>query len=114
LKSAYSIRRPVTNPYLIRERDRRLRRDLLRFVGLLLPLVAGVLVYVWISHAVLDAGYRLRELDQRLERLAQVERGLQVEASHLARHERIERLAAEQLGMHAARVDEVVFAEELP
>lgn len=113
MKSTYSVRRPVTNLYLVRERDRRLRRELLRFMGLLLPLVAGVLVYVWISHALLDVGYRLRELDQQLERLEQIERGLQVESSHLSRHERIERLASEQLGMRPAQVDEVLFAEEL-
>lgn len=114
MKNTYSIRRPVTNLYLVRERDRLLRRELLRFVVLLLPLVAGVLAYVWMSHSLLDTGYRLRELDLQLERLGQVERALQVESSHLARQERIERLATEQLGMHPARVDEVVFAEELP
>jgi len=114
VKSVYSIRRPVTNLYLVRERDRRLRKELLRFVGLLLPLVAGMMAYVWLSHSLLDIGYRLRELDQQLQRLEQTERGLQVEGSHLARHERIERLATERLGMRPAEVDEVVFAGELP
>ncbi len=114
MKSAYSIRRPVANRYLVRERDRRLRRELLQVVALVLPLVVGVLVYVWISHRLLEGGYRLRELDLELDGLAQEERALKVETSHLARHERIEALAIERLGMQPATLDQVLFAAELP
>jgi cell division protein FtsL len=113
VKSAYSVHRPVANLYLVRERDRRLRRELLQVVALVLPLVAGVLVYVWISHGLLEIGYRLRELELELDRLAQEERALQVETSHLARHERIEGLALERLGMQPATLEQVVFAAEL-
>ncbi len=114
MKSAYSVRRPVANLYLVRERDRRLRRELLQVVGLVLPLVVGVLVYVWISHGLLDIGYHLRELELGLDRLAQEERALKVETSHLARHERIEALAVERLGMQPATLDQVLFTAELP
>jgi cell division protein FtsL len=114
VKSAYSVRRPVANLYLVRERDRRLRRELLQVVGLVLPLVAGVLVYVWISHSLLESGYRLRELELELDELTQQERALKVETSHLARHERIEALAIERLGMQPASIDQVLFAAELP
>ncbi len=114
MKSAYSVRRSVANLYLVRERDRRLRRELLQVLALALPLVAGALAYVWISHGLLETGYRLRELELELDRLAQQERALQVETSHLARHERIEALAVESLGMQPATLDQVVFAAELP
>ncbi len=114
MKSAYSVRRPVANVYLVRERDRRLRRELLQVVALVLPLVVGVMVYVWISHGLLDVGYRLRELELDLDRLAQEERALKVETSHLARHERIEALAVERLGMQPATLEQVIFAAELP
>lgn len=114
MKSAYSIRRPVANVYLVRERDRRLRRELLQVVALALPLVVGVLAYVWISHGLLDVGYRLRELELDLEELSQQERALQVETSHLARQERIEGLAVERLGMRPATLEQVIFAAELP
>lgn len=111
MKSTYSIRRPVTNLYLVRERDRRRRRELLRVLAFALPITAGVLVYVWMTHELLNTGYRTRELEMSLERLEQQERRLQVEASVLAGHERVERLAAEELGMEPIALEQTVFLE---
>jgi len=47
LASAYAFRRPVANTYLVRERDRRLRRELFAVVGVVLSLGGGLLGYTW-------------------------------------------------------------------
>jgi len=113
LKSAYSVRRPVDNAFLVRDRDRQLRRDLLSVLAVALPLSAGVLAYVWISSQVWDVGYEVLALEQTLERQMEHERRLSVEAATLSRHGRIEERAVVELGLEEIRPEGVVFAEEL-
>lgn len=112
MKSTYSIRRPVVNLRLVRERDGRLWREVLLLIGLLTPVVAGVLLYVWIAQELLNVGYDLRELEEQLERLNQEERRLRVEVGSLAGNQRIERLATEELGMTVPSIDQLVFPED--
>ncbi|MCZ6507621.1 MAG: hypothetical protein O7A98_00555 [Acidobacteria bacterium] len=113
MKSAYSLRRPVANVYLVRDRDRRLRRELLAVLALALPLSAGILAYVWISSQVWDVGYEVLRLERVLERQLENERQLRVEAATLSRHDGIERRAAGELGLREVELSQVVFAEEL-
>ena len=113
MKSAYSIRRPVANAFLVRERDRKLRRDLLSMLAVALPLSAAVLAYVWISGQLWDVGYEVMRLERALERQLELERQLRLEAAELARHGRVETRAARELGLTAVDLEHVVFAGEL-
>jgi cell division protein FtsL len=113
LKSVYSIRRPVANAFLVRERDRRLRRDLLSVLAVALPLSAGVLVYVGISSQLRDVGYEVLRLENSLEQRLETERRLKLEAAELADPERVEALATDELGMQPLDLDAVVFGGEI-
>jgi hypothetical protein len=48
LRSTYAFRRPVRNSYLVRERDRRLARELALVLLVVLLLGGGLLGYTWI------------------------------------------------------------------
>ena len=113
MKSAYSLRRPVDNAYLVRDRDRQLRRDLLSVLAVALPLSAGVMAYVSISSQVWDVGYEILALEQTLDHQLENERRLRVEAATLSRHERVEERAIAELGLQQIGLEEVLFAEEL-
>jgi len=114
LASAYAFRRPVANTYLVRERDRRLRRELFAVVGVVLSLGGGLLGYTWMHLALLDAGYRIVALEREARDLAQEERRLSLETAYLASPQRVESRAAKELGMQSPAIDQVVFWEEIP
>lgn len=113
MKSAYSLRRPVANVYLVRDRDRRLRRDLLAMLAVALPLSGAVLAYIWLSSQVWNVGYEVLRLERVLEQKLEQERQLTLEAAELSRHERVEASALDELGLAELGPDSVVFAGEL-
>lgn len=113
MRIRYGVHQPVANSYLVRERDRRRLRELAMVVLALLPLAAAVLAYTWMHVEVLRIGYRIGETERRLHRLQQDERHLRLEASYLARPERIEARAREELGMVPPNLDQMLFVEEL-
>lgn len=113
MKSAYSTHRPVANVYLVRDRDRRLRRDLLSVVAVALPLSMAVLAYVWVSSQVWDKGYEILRLERALDRSLERERQLRVEATTLSRHDRVAQRARDNLGLRRLELESVVFAGEL-
>ena len=114
MASAYAFRRPVANTYLVRERDRRLARELLAVVGVVLALGGGLLGYTWMHLALLDTGYRIVALEREARDLAQEERRLSLETAYLASPEQVESRAARELGMQSPAIDQVVFWEEIP
>jgi len=113
LKNAYSLRRSVDNAYLVRDRDRRLRRELLSVLAVALPLSAAVLVYVWISGQVWDTGYEVLRLEKTLDQRLERERQLRVEAAELSRHDRVLAVATDDLGLAPMDLEQVVFVGEL-
>ncbi len=112
MKNVYSIRRPVANVYLVRERDRRLRRDLLTMLAVAVPLSLALLAYLWVSSQVWATGYEVRRLEQQLGAQIERERALTVEVAELSRLGRVERAAAE-LGLTPLAVEQVAFGGEL-
>lgn len=112
--SRYSFRRSVDNAYLVRERDRRRRRELILVVAALVPLALGLLTYTWVHQEVLATGYRINELERRLEELTRRERELRLEAAYLASPGRIEERAAAELGMAQPTLAATIFWQELP
>jgi cell division protein FtsL len=114
LRNAYAFRRPVVNTYLVRERDRRRQRELALVLLVVLCLGGGLLGYTWIHLEVLRTGYEIDKLEKRLAELTQKERQLRLESSYLAGPSQIERRAAQELGMQAPALEQVVFWEEIP
>lgn len=113
MRSTYAFRRPVRNSYLVRERDRRLARELALVMLVVVLLGGGLLAYTWIHLEALRTGYRIDQFERSLRELAQVERQLQLEASYLASPQRIEERAVRELGMQQPALEQVVFWEEM-
>ncbi len=113
MRNAYAVRRPVANPYLVRERDRRRQRELGLVLLVILPLGLSLIGYVWLHVEVLQVGYRVQRLERELERELRRERLLQLEAAHLASPRQLERRAVEELGMVHPDLSQVIFEEEV-
>jgi hypothetical protein len=113
LKSAYAVRRPVENAYLVRERDRRRLRELVLVLATVGPLLLALLAYTWIHLEVLRTGYRIDAEERRLRQLVQSERQLRLEASYLGSPERTAERAASDLGMQAPVLGQMLFAAEI-
>ena len=109
MKTGYSLRKEITNPFLVRQRVPGRLRGLWRLGAILLPFAAAAFAYTWVHEEGLEAGYRIKALEQRLEDLLQEERLLELEATRLTRPERLSPLALEQLGMAAPTLDQMIF-----
>jgi hypothetical protein len=113
LKSAYAVRRPVENAYLVRERDRRRVRELAVVLATVGPLLLALLAYTWVHLEVLRTGYRIDAEERRLRQLVQSERQLRLEASYLGSPARTAERAASELGMQAPVLGQMLFAGEI-
>ena len=113
MKSIYAIHRPVVNAYLVRERDRRFGREVVRFLLVVGPVAAALVVCTWVHMEVSRTGYRIGAVERELDRLVQEERRLRLEASYLADPARLETRAQEELGMSVPALEQMVFASEL-
>jgi hypothetical protein len=113
LPSSYSVRRPVVNAYLVRERDRRRLRELVWVVATIAPLGLGLAGYTWLQLETLRVAYRIGGAERELHRMSQVERQLRLEAAYLAHPERLRARAGEELGLVEPGVERVMYLEEL-
>ncbi|MEM7582133.1 MAG: hypothetical protein AAF560_02025 [Acidobacteriota bacterium] len=113
MRNPYTIHRQVDNTYLVRERDRRLLRELLGVVAVVLVLGGALLAYTWVHIEILDTGYRIDGLEKELHRLREQERRQRLEVSYLAHPERIHQRAQRDLGMRPPTLAQTVFYEEL-
>lgn len=111
MRGSYAVHRPVANEYLVRERDRRRLRDLGLVLLVLAPLGLALSAFTWVHLQVLDAGYEIEALEERLHELHRQESRLRLEASYLASPTVIERRATEELGMRPPEIDQLVFLE---
>ncbi len=113
MRSAYTVHRPVANEYLVRERDRRRLRDLLKVLLILAPAALALGAFTWVHLQVLDSGYRIEKLELRLHELGREESRLRLEAAYLASPKVIEDRATEELDMHPPALGQLVFQEDL-
>lgn len=109
----YAIRRPVANTYLVRQRDRRLMRDLLAVLLAVALVGTALLAYTWVHIEILRAGYRTTELEHQLDSLREEERRLRLHASELRHPARIEERARHELGMAEPAIEQTLFYREL-
>lgn len=112
MHSVYAFRRPPHNSYLVRQRDRRRRRELAVVLLALLPVAGGMLGYVWLNVRLVRIGYEVHQLERVLKLEEQRERELLLEAAYLASPDRISERAARELGMMPADLGRLVFWEE--
>jgi cell division protein FtsL len=112
MRSAYVVRRPVVNAYLVRERDRRVLRQLVWFLISTIPIVAVLVLYTRIQDEILRLSYRVESLETELSRLDQVERQLRLEAAYLAEPRRLAERARQELKLEPPRLEQVVFLSE--
>lgn len=113
MRSAYAVRRPVVNAFLVRERDRRRLRDLAWVLMAVAPLLCSMAVYTWLHLEQVRVGYRVDRLERQLRQLEQGERQLRLESAYLSSPGRIGERAAAELGMAPPTLDRLLFLEEL-
>ena len=113
MRRLYAIHRPVENAYLVRERDRRLIRELLGVGALIFMLGGGLLAYTWVHVEIVHAGYRINQHERELHRLKEEERRHRLEIARLTHPKTIEARARQGLGMTEPTLMQTVFYEEL-
>lgn len=109
----YAIRRPVENTYLVRQRDRRLMRELVSVLLAVALVGGGLLAYTWVHVEILRTGYRVNELERKLQGLRKEERRHRLTVSRLTNPQRIEERASQELGMRAPNLEQTVFFAEV-
>ena len=67
MRNSYVVRRPVDNRYLVRERDRRRLRELGWVLLAAVPVALVLIGYVWVNLELLRCGYRVHDLEGRLQ-----------------------------------------------
>ncbi len=112
MRGEYVIGRNVDNSYLVRQRDRRRRRELAAVFLALVPVATGMLGYVWLNLKLVNIGYEVDRLEKVLQREQQRERQLWVESAYLSSPERVQSVARERLGMVEAEFEQMVFIGE--
>jgi hypothetical protein len=113
VRSAYAVRKPVLNAYLVRQRDRRRLRELLQVLAVVLTLGGCLLGYVRLHIELLKAGYRVEELEGRLREAARRERFLMLDVKYLERPALVEKRATEELGMQLPDPERMIFEGEI-
>ncbi len=113
MRNAYAVRRPVINPYLVRERDRRRHRELATVLVISLSVGACLITYVWVHVELLRIGYRVHLLEERLEETHQRKSLLELETGHLSSPQVIEERALHELGMRKPELSQLIFEREI-
>ena len=113
MRSPYAIHRPVENEVLVRQRDRRLLRELLAVLAAVIALGGGLLAYTWVHLETLDTGYRVNAREKELHQLLETERRRRLEVSVLTHPQRIETRARQDLEMRPPTLEQTVFYQEL-
>ncbi|MBZ0114634.1 MAG: cell division protein FtsL [Thermoanaerobaculia bacterium] len=112
VRTSYAKSRPVHNRYLVRERDRSLLMEFGRVAAAILVVGTALLGYTWLHLSLLESGYAVGDLQQRLVELERRERHLRLEAAYLSSPARLEKWAVEELGMAAPRLDQMHFIHD--
>ena len=109
VKTPYAIAQPPRNRNLVRQRDRRRMRELVRLGAAILVAGAALLGYTWLHLELLRSGYKIEAQEQRLQELRRRERHLRLEEAYLASPQRVESRATRELGMRPPELSQLVF-----
>lgn len=108
----YTVRRPVENSFLVRERDRRRSRELLAFLLAIIPPVAVLFFGVRANVQAIELGYRIGRLEKQRDRLLEKRQRLLIEKAQASSLARIEPIARGPLGLVPPRPDQVVLVKD--
>ncbi len=108
----YDVRRPIENPYLVRERDRRRMRELLVLLVAILPPLGVLLFGVRTNLQTIELGYQIGRLEKQRDRLIERRRKLLIEKAQASSLVRVEGIARGPLGLVAPRPEQVVLVRD--
>ncbi len=110
MRTSYVVRRPVDNRYLVRERDRRRLLELTWVVLAAVPPTLALIAYVWVNLELLRTGYRIHELEKRLDAAASSLSLLELEESYQTGAARLAERGA-RLGLAPPAPEQQVWLE---
>jgi cell division protein FtsL len=96
---SFALTRAVKNEQLVRELDRKRHRELFMVALTGLVLTFAVFVYAWPHFEMIRLGYRMEELRERRDELLEQRRHLELQRATEMDPARIEKIAADELGM---------------
>lgn len=109
----YAIKKDVRNNPIVRDVDRRQRRELVRTVALG-SLVVGMLLFsAWQHYQVIDEGYQVEALLKSRADAEALNRRLRLEVEALKAPDLIERRAIEELRMAYPTADQTLHIERV-
>lgn len=114
MPSTYAYHRQVENTYLVRDRDRRRRREHLRVLLYALPLAVALLGYIWLHVRVLDTAYAIGKLERELAAAERQRVELALRVAQRSALPQVEARARKELGMVNPTLDHTLFWDELP
>ena len=111
----YAIRKDVRNTTIVREVDERRQRQLWTSLAIGAVLVVVVMFDAWQHFELIRQGYAIEAAQKALTEEREVARHLRLEIETLRSPQRLERVAAGQLGMVLPKAaDTVVLERVLP
>ena len=109
MRTSYVVRRPVDNRYLVRERDRRRLRELGWVLLAAVPVALVLIGYVWVNLELLRCGYRIHDLESRLQARSRELNILELEEAYLTSAARLSARGAE-LGLAPPDAGRLLYA----
>jgi cell division protein FtsL len=111
--SEYETTPTVRNTAIIREPDKRQHKELWRWVGFGIPLVAVVLFSAWQNFELIQHGYRIEDLRKEYEKAKSTNQTLRLEIESLTSPKEVERRATEELNLVVPSQDQVIVLERV-
>tara|TARA_B100001105_G_scaffold233951_1_gene208200 strand:- start:4 stop:399 length:396 start_codon:yes stop_codon:yes gene_type:complete len=103
----------VRNTAIIREPDKRQHKELRRWVGFGIVIVAVVLFSAWQNFELIQHGYRIEDLRKEHEIEKSKNQHLRLEIESLTSPKEVERIATEELNLVVPSQDQVVVLERV-
>ena len=111
--SEYETTPTVRNTAIIREPDKRQHKELRRWVGFGIVIVAVVLFSAWQNFELIQHGYRIEDLRKEHEIEKSKNQHLRLEIESLTSPKEVERIATEELNLVVPSQDQVVVLERV-
>ena len=103
----------VRNTAIIREPDKRQHKELRRWVGFGIVIVAVVLFSAWQNFELIQYGYRIEDLRKEHEIEKSKNQHLRLEIESLTSPKEVERIAREELNLVVPSEDQVIVLERV-
>ena len=100
-----------SNANVHRDVDVEQRRQCFLLTSLAAVFVLGLLFYGWQQYRWIDLGYKIEAAQQKKDKLLEYQKQLELQRASLAREERIDSIARNELGMVVAAPGQIVTAK---